>query len=78
MLFQDNVLKAYLRNVYFIAGTPCGGKTTVSRALSEKFGIPVYDNDYHFDLHRQLADLEHQPSMLWRHRGAYDFFGRTV
>lgn len=78
MLFQDNVLKAYLRNVYFIAGTPCGGKTTVSRALSEKFGIPVYDNDYHFDLHRQLADREHQPSMLWRHRGADDFFGRTV
>ena len=26
MKLQDNVLKAYLKNVLFISGTPCGGK----------------------------------------------------
>lgn len=26
MTFQDNVLKAYLTNVFFVTGTPCGGK----------------------------------------------------
>lgn len=39
MIFQDNVIKEYLKNVYFITGTPCGGKTTISRALGEKYGI---------------------------------------
>ena len=39
MIFQDNVIKEYLKNVYFITGTPCGGKTTVSRALAEKYGL---------------------------------------
>lgn len=37
MIFQDNVIKEYLKNVYFITGTPCGGKTTVSRALWEDY-----------------------------------------
>ena len=45
MKLQDNVLKAYLKNVLFISGTPCGGKTTVSRRLAEKYGLPVYDFD---------------------------------
>ena len=38
MKLQDNVLKAYLKNVLFISGTPCGGKTTISRKLAEKYG----------------------------------------
>ena len=41
MIFQDNVIKEYLKNVYFITGTPCGGKTTVSRALAEKYGFEM-------------------------------------
>lgn len=39
MIFQDNVIKEYLKNVYFITGTPCGGKTTVSRALAESMDL---------------------------------------
>lgn len=31
MIFQDNVIKENLRNVYFISGTPCAGKTTILR-----------------------------------------------
>ena len=39
MIIQDNALKAYLKNVYFITGTPCGGKTTISRALAQRHGL---------------------------------------
>ena len=39
MIFQDNIIKEYLRNVYFISGTPCGGKTTITRALGEKYKV---------------------------------------
>lgn len=45
MNFQDNVIREYLKNVYFVTGTPRGGKTIVSRGLGEKYHIPVYDID---------------------------------
>lgn len=78
MTFQDNVIKAYLKNVYFITGTPCGGKTTISRELAQRHSVPVYDVDAHFPEHQQLSSPELQPSMNQRFRDADEFFGRTV
>ncbi len=78
MIFQDNVLKEYLKNVYFISGTPCGGKTTVSRELGRRFGIHVYDIDEAFAAHQNICDSEHQPDMSRRFRNADEFFGRTA
>ena len=63
MKLQDNVLKAYLKNVLFISGTPCGGKTTISRKLAEKYGLPVYDIDQEFGRHRFLSSPDVQPCM---------------
>ena len=78
MIFQDNIIKHYLKNVYFIAGTPCGGKTTVSRALAEKYGIMVYDIDERFDEHQAMSDPVSQPAMNRNFRDADEFFGRSV
>ncbi len=78
MIFQDNMIKAYLRNVYFITGTPCGGKTTVSRGLGKKYGIPVYDIDERFPSHRAIADNRFQPNMTKEFKDADEFFGRSV
>ncbi|SEK65549.1 Ribosomal protein S18 acetylase RimI [Butyrivibrio sp. ob235] len=78
MILQDNIIKEYLRNVYFITGTPCGGKTTISRALGEKYGIPVYDIDEQFPFHQAISDSEHQPNMNKQFRDADEFFGRSV
>lgn len=78
MIFQDNIIKEYLKNVYFISGTPCGGKTTVSRALGEKCGIPVYDIDEQFPIHQQMSDSKHQPAMNKNFRDADEFFSRSV
>lgn len=78
MIFQDNIIKKYLENVYFIAGTPCGGKTTVSRALSKKYGIPVYDIDERFEEHQRMSDPVSQLSMNWQFKDADEFFGRSV
>lgn len=78
MEFQDNIIKEYLRNVYFITGTPCGGKTTVSRALGKKYGIAVYDIDERFPGHQAISDKEHQPNMNKVFRDADEFFGRSV
>jgi len=78
MIFQDNVLKDYLKNVYFIAGTPCGGKTTVSAALGEHFGIPVYNADAMFPVHQSRSDPRFQPNMNRSFASADEFFGRTA
>lgn len=78
MIFQDNIIKQYLKNVYFIAGTPCGGKTTVSRALAKKYNIPVYDIDECFPEHQAMSDPASQPAMNKDFRDADEFFGRSV
>ena len=78
MIFQDNIIKQYLKNVYFIAGTPCGGKTTVSRALAKQYGIPVYDIDERFPEHQAMSDPASQPAMNKSFRDADEFFGRSV
>lgn len=78
MIFQDNVLKEYLKNVYFITGTPCGGKTTISRILAKKHSLVVYDIDEQFPIHQKIADSKFQPSMTKRFKNADEFFGRSV
>ncbi|WP_167959203.1 AAA family ATPase [Anaerosporobacter faecicola] len=78
MIFQDNVIKEYLKNVYFITGTPCGGKTTISRALAKKYGYVVYDIDEQFSKHQQMSNAQSQPSMNKTFNNADEFFGRSV
>lgn len=76
MIFQDNVLKEYLKNVYFITGTACGGKTTISRALSKKYNMPIYDVDKQFPIHKGMSDLIFQPAMNLQTNNADEFFSR--
>ena len=78
MEIRDNVLKEYLKNVYFVSGTALGGKTTVTRMLGKKYGIPVFDCDDEFDRHRLTAVPELQPNMCRQFRDADEFFSRTV
>ena len=78
MIFQDNVIRQYLKNVYFITGTPCGGKTTISKILGEKYGIPVYNADEMFPVHQTKSDKTSQPDMNKIFADADEFFGRTV
>ena len=78
MIFQDNVIKEYLKNVYFITGTPCGGKTTISRELAKRHNLLVYDVDEQFSYHQKISNSAFQPSMNKVFQDADSFFGRTV
>ena len=78
MIFQDNVIKEYLKNVYFITGTPCGGKTTISRELAKRHNLLVYDVDEQFDNHQKISNPVFQPAMNKVFKDADEFFGRTV
>ncbi len=78
MIFQDNVIREYLRNVYFVTGTACGGKTTTVKALGEKYDIPVYVIDDQFTIHKLKSDKELQPNMNRVFKDADEYFGRSV
>ena len=78
MRISDNVLREALRNVYFITGTACGGKTTAARILGERYGIPVYDIDRQFGYQRLLSDPAAQPNMNRRFPDADAFFARST
>lgn len=76
MNIADNILKHYLRNVYFFCGTACGGKTTVSKAFAEKHGLIWLDED---TLNRKMADIAepaHQPAWCSRPTDMEEYFGR--
>lgn len=76
MEIKNNIIKQYLRNVYFITGTPCGGKTTISRALAKRYGFVVYDVDAEFDRHKSLSNCIDQPCMNMVFSDADEFFLR--
>ncbi len=65
MIIQDNVIKHYLKNVYFVSGNACGGKTTMSRLLAEKYGFALYDMDAMYEKHRDIARPMYQPDMCY-------------
>lgn len=78
MIFQDNVIKEFLKNVYFVTGTPCGGKTTISRELAKRHNLLVYDIDEQFANHQKASNAAFQPAMNKTFTDADEFFGRTV
>ena len=77
MTVQDHVIKEYLKNVLFMTGTPCGGKTTVTALLGRQYGIPVYHVDAMFSVHQRKSDSSAQPNMNMAFADADAFFSRT-
>ena len=69
MNISENILKNSLTNVYFLTGSPCGGKTTMCRALSEKYGIPFFNSNHRareFASWEEICHPDYQPvSSLW-------------
>ena len=78
MQIQNNILRHYLKNVLFVCGTACGGKTTVARMLAEKHGFALYDMDQMYDRHRAMADKEHQPNMCYHMQDHHAQWTRNV
>ena len=65
MKIENNVLKHYLRNVYFITGTAYAGKTTAVRMLAEKYDLLLCDENYHMAVSEQVATPETHPDLCY-------------
>lgn len=68
--------KEQFKKVYFVTGTATGGKTTISKALAEKYGFLRYDVDEEFDRHKLLSNPLNQPCMNKEFKNADEFFLR--
>ena len=70
--------KDKLTNVYFIAGTNCGGKTSMARLLSEKYNMYYYSADEEYWNHRKLSNSVDQPAMNRPFIDWDEFFSRET
>lgn len=66
MIIADNLIKHHFQNVYIVTGGACGGKTTVTRYLADKYDLVLYNWDEHFPKYQALATPQDQPAMSQR------------
>ena len=57
MHIENNILRYYLRNVYFITGTAYAGKATMVKRLSEKYGMIACGENFHNEITSKVAEL---------------------
>jgi hypothetical protein len=79
----NNILKHSLQNVYFLTGTACGGKTTMAKELSKKYGFVHFNdnwNEDNFKVWQSIIDEKYQPNSVKR-KNNFDwetYFSRSV
>ena len=77
-MFLNKYKKEQFKNIYFITGCATGGKTTISKAIAEKYGFIRYDADAEFDKHKRLSNSYEQPAINRQFKNADDFFLRNI
>lgn len=77
-IYLDKYKNEQFKNVYFIAGTATGGKSTASRELCRKYGYYLYDVDQQFDRHKSMCTAQEKPNMHKTFKDADEFFLRPV
>ena len=65
MEIENNILKYYLRNVFFITGTAYAGKSTMVKMLSEKYNMVFCGENYHSTISDMVADPKIQPDLCY-------------
>ena len=65
MNIENNILKHYLKNVYFITGTAYAGKSTMVRMLAEKYDMIMCGENYHCVITDAVADSAIQPDLCY-------------
>ena len=65
MKIENNILKHYLKNVYFITGTAYAGKSTTVKMLSERYGMVCCGENYHMAVSEVVATPETHPDICY-------------
>lgn len=65
MKIENNILKYYLKNVYFITGTAYAGKSTMVKMLSEKYDMIFCGENYHCAVSDIVTTPDIQPDLCF-------------
>ena len=65
MKIDNNIIKYYLQNVYFITGTAYAGKSTTVKMLSERYDMFFCGENYHSAVSDAIATPEAQPDICF-------------
>lgn len=65
MQIANNILRHYLRNVYFITGTAYAGKSTTVKMLAEQYGMRCCGEIYHAAVSDIIATPDQQPDICY-------------
>lgn len=65
MKIENNIIKHYLKNVYFITGTAYAGKSTMVQMLADRYGLVACGENYHGRVSDQVAVPEKQPNLCY-------------
>ena len=65
MKIENNIIKHYLRNVYFITGTAYAGKSTTVKMLSERYDMICCGENYHSAVSDIVATPDAQPDICY-------------
>lgn len=65
MQIANNILRHYLRNVYFITGTAYAGKSTTVKMLAEQYGLLCCGENYHATVSDIIATPDQQPDICY-------------
>ncbi|MBQ9807080.1 MAG: hypothetical protein IJW49_11335 [Clostridia bacterium] len=65
MKIENNILKHYLKNVYFITGTAYAGKSTTVKMLAERYDMICCGENYHMAVSEIVATPETYPDLCY-------------
>lgn len=65
MKIENNILKHYLKNVYFITGTAYAGKSTTVKMLADRYDMVFCGENYHLNVSDVVATDDAQPDICF-------------
>ena len=65
MIIENNILKHYLKNVYFITGTAYAGKSTTVKMLADRYDMVFCGENYFTAVSNQVAEPDIQPDLCY-------------
>ena len=65
MKIENNILKHYLKNVYFITGTAYAGKSTTVKMLADRYNMIFCGENYHSAVSDVVATPDIQPDICY-------------
>ena len=82
MNIAENIMKHSLQNVYFLVGTACGGKTTMAKAISKKYGYIHFNDNWNEEnckVYDSIKNEKYQPNSTKRKEIDWEkYFSRSV